>query len=122
MHVYAPGAENYRIISLTVAAQPFVRLAPIRYPASEIYVFEPLNERIPVYQTPFKLIQELRLEEQPQAQAAFRGKPSLRLTGTLDYQACDDRICFNPVSVPLSWTVAVRPSGIERPSRTLTPP
>jgi hypothetical protein len=33
---------------------------------------------------------------------------SLTLTGVLKYQACDDKICFNPVSAPLSWTIAVK--------------
>ncbi len=121
MHVYAPGADNYRLITLMVAAQPFVRLAPMRYPASEIYFFEPLHERIPVYQKPFKLVQELMLDARPQAQAAFRGKPLLTLTGTLDYQACDDKICFNPVSVPLSWTLALRPNPTQGPSGAPTP-
>ncbi|MQA30993.1 MAG: hypothetical protein GEU82_14365 [Luteitalea sp.] len=114
MHVYAPGADDYRIVTLTVAAQRFVRLAPTRYPASEMYLFEPLNERIPAYQKPFTLVQEVTLDSQPEARAALRATPSLTLTGTLDYQACDDRICFKPVSVPLTWTVAMqtgRPSG-----------
>ena len=63
MHVYAPGADDYRVITLTVATQPFIRLSPVQYPASEIYVFEPLDERIPVYQKPFTLIQELMLDK-----------------------------------------------------------
>ena len=29
--------------------QPAVRLLPVEYPESEIYFFEPLNERVPVY-------------------------------------------------------------------------
>lgn len=105
MHVYAPGADSYRIITVTMAAQPFVRVLPLQYPPSEIYVFVPLNERIPVYQKPFTLRQGLVLDAQPQARAALRGRASLTVTGTLDYQACDDRVCFNPVSVPLSWTL-----------------
>ncbi len=105
MHVYAPGAESYRIVAVTLAAQPFVRVLPIQYPPSEIYVFAPLNERIPAYQKPFTLRQDLVLEAHPQAQAALRGKASLVVKGTLDYQACDDKVCFNPVSVPLSWTL-----------------
>lgn len=121
MHVYAPGAVDYRIITLAVAAQPFVRLLPVQYPASEIYVFEPLNERIPVYQKPFKLIQELSLEGHSRAQAAFRGKSSVTLTGTLDYQACDDKVCFSPVSVPLSWKLALGASGSQRRGRAPTP-
>ena len=117
MHVYAPGADNYRLVTLTVPAQPFVQFTPIRYPPSEIYLFEPLNERIPVYQRPFKLVQEATLDTHPKAEAAFRGMESLTLKGTLDYQACDDRICFNPVSVPLSWTIALQPSAAQRQGR-----
>jgi hypothetical protein len=105
MHVYAPGAESYRVVTLTVATQPFVRVLPLQYPPSEIYVFAPLDERIPVYQKPFTLRQELVIATHPQARAALRAKSSLTVTGTLEYQACDDRICFNPVSVPLSWTL-----------------
>jgi len=109
MHVYAPGAMGYRVIGLTIASQPFVRTLPMRYPASEIYVFKPLNERVPVYQKPFTLVQDVIPEVTPEAQAAFRGKNSLTITGTLEYQACDDKLCYNPTSVPLSWTVALTP-------------
>jgi hypothetical protein len=85
-----------------------VRLLPPAYPRSEIYFFKPLNERVPVYQKPFRLVQEVVLEGNPEAQAALRGKDTITLSGTLDYQACDDAICFNPVSLPLSWTVSLR--------------
>lgn len=121
IHVYAPGADDYRVVTLSVAAQPYVRLVPMKYPAPEIYFFEPLNERIPVYQKPFTLIQDLVLDTRPQAQAAFRGSRFLTLNGALDYQACDDKICFNPVSVPVSWTIALRPGATERGSRTPLP-
>jgi hypothetical protein len=117
MHVYAPGAESYRVVTLTVAAQPFVRVLPLEYPPSEIYVFAPLNERIPVYQKPFTLRQELAIDTHSQARAALRGKPSLTVTGTLEYQACDDRICFNPVAVPLSWTLPLGPDAAQEPDR-----
>ena len=109
MHVYAPGAEKYRVVTVEIEPQPFVRLLPIQYSASEIYFFEPLNERVPVYQKPFTLVQEVVPEVSREARAAFEGKDTLTLTGSLEYQACDDRICYNPVSVPLSWTVKLRP-------------
>jgi peroxiredoxin len=96
IHVYAPGAKDYRVIRLTIEPQPFVRTLPMKYPASQIYHFKPLNERVPVYQKPFTLVQEIILEGTPQAQAAFRGKTSLTINGTLEYQACDDKICYNP--------------------------
>jgi peroxiredoxin len=115
IHVYAPGAKNYRVIGLNIAAQPFVRTIPAKYPASEIYFFKPLDERVPVFQKPFTLIQEAVLEGTPQAQAALRDKDSVTIAGTLEYQACDDKICYNPASVPLTWTLNLRPIIAERP-------
>jgi peroxiredoxin len=117
MHVYAPGAASYRAVALTIAPQPFVRVLPLKYPVSEIYLFKPLKERVPIYRKPFTLVQEVVLEGTPQAQAALRARPSLTLTGTFDYQACDDKVCFNPASVPLSWTLTLRPLVFERPNR-----
>lgn len=108
MHVYAPGASNYRVIGLNVTPQPHVRTAALRYSASEIYHFVPLNERVPVYQKPFTLLMDVVPEATAEARKAFAGKKELVITGTLDYQACDDKICYNPVSLPLSWTVAMR--------------
>ena len=55
IHVYAPGADDYRVISLEIDEQSALRLRPLQYPASEIYHFLPLNEKIPVYQKPFAL-------------------------------------------------------------------
>jgi len=116
MHVYAPGASSYRIVSVTITDPPILRVLSPRYPASEIYHFKPLNERVPVYQKPFTLVRELVLEGDVKSQGTYRGKDSLTISGTLDYQACDDKICYNPVSLPLSWTVNLRPLVFQRPN------
>ncbi len=116
MHVYAPGAASYRVIGVTLTPQPFVQLRPMTYPASERYTFKPLNETTPVFMNPFRLVQDLQLEGTSQAQAALRGKTSITVSGTLDYQACDDKVCYNPASVPVSWTFDLRSLVTERPT------
>ena len=108
IHVYAPGASSYQVISVAVAPQPFVRVLPVTYPPSQTYTFKPLNERVQVYEKPFTLVRELVLEGSPDAMRALRGRESVTLTGALEYQACDDKVCFNPASIPLSWTIALR--------------
>ena len=108
MHVYAPGASNYRIISVNITPQPHVRTSQLRYPASEIYHFVPLNERVPVYQKPFTLLMDVVPEATAEARKALAGRKELVISGTLEYQACDDKICYNPVSLPLTWTVAMQ--------------
>ena len=119
MHVYAPGAIDYRIITLNITPQPHLRTEPVRYPASEIYHFVPLDERVPVFQEPFSLMMEVVPEATAEARKVFAGRDELVITGMLEYQACDDAICYNPVSVPLSWTVALESfvPGAPRPAQ-----
>jgi hypothetical protein len=114
VHVYAPGAQGYRTVKLEMADQPYVRFLPLAYPASEIYFFKPLKERVAVYQRPFTLLQEVVLEVSPEAAKALAGRTELKLNGSLQYQACDEKQCFNPASVPLSWTLKLTPNITER--------
>jgi peroxiredoxin len=108
MHVYAPGAGNYRIVGLRVEPDPNLIVLPMSYPVSTNYYFEPLDETVPVYQEPFSLVQELILDGSPQAQQALRGQESITVKGTFDYQACSDEICYPPESLDLSWTIPLR--------------
>ena len=108
MHVYAPGADGYRVISFSIESQDLVRRLPVVYPASEVYHFEPLDERVPVYQSPFTLVQEVILAGDRASRDQMAGSDTITINGTLDYQACDDTICYNPVSLPVSWTVGLR--------------
>jgi hypothetical protein len=110
IHVYAPGAQSYRPVKLELAPQPYVRILPAAYPPSEIYFFKPLKEQVPVYQKAFTLLQEVVLEVSLEAVKALAGKTELNLSGVLHYQACDDRQCFNPTSVPLAWTLRLTPN------------
>ncbi len=109
IHVYAPGADElgYRVIALRMSDERFVRIEPTAHPASEIYHFEPLDERVPVYQQPFRLIQNVVVKASAEAIEALSNVDVITLGGQLDYQACDDSVCFSPVSVPVSWTLTV---------------
>ena len=116
MHVYAPGAGDagYRVVGLTLDLPSFLRLLPAEYPESEIYYFEPLDERVPVYREPFRLVQEVVVEGDQESSAQLAKIDALTLTGRLDYQACDDKVCYDPVSVPLTWTLTVSPLDRQR--------
>ena len=109
IHVYAPGAETmgYRVVSLNFRPVPHIRFEPMEFPESEIYYFEPLDERVPVYQSPFTLLQEVLVSGLPGVAQDLAQLDALTLSGTFDYQACNDELCFEPVSVPLSFTLDV---------------
>ena len=100
MHVYAPGTK-YRAITLTLSRNPSLKLTPAVYPKPEIYIFKPLKEQVLVYSEPFKLRMNIGVGQVP------RHAARLKITGTLSYQACDDRVCYLPESVPLEWNLRV---------------
>jgi hypothetical protein len=39
---------------------------------------------------------------------------SLTIAGVLDYQACDDKVCFTRQTLPHTWTVSLRQLDSER--------
>ena len=117
IHVYAPGVTGYKPIALTIEPQPWVVVRPAAYPVAEDYHFKPLDEHVKVFQRPFRIVQDVALDASPEAQAALKDVTSLTLKGTLAYQACDNRICFSPQSIPLTWTLTVRQLDRERAKR-----
>jgi len=116
MHVYAPGQAGYIPVSVTIAADPAFTIHPIAFPESDIHYFAPLDERVQVYSHPFRLVQEmtLSLSREMRARAAGEGA-TLTIRGEFRYQACDDRVCFMPVTIPVEWTVKLK--KLEAPER-----
>ena len=108
MHVYAPGKHDYRVVRLNIDPQPWLRAHDTRYPPSEIYHFKPLDERVEVYSKPFRLVQDVTILATPEVQKTLATMPTVTITGALEYQACDDKVCYNPARVPFSFTVATK--------------
>jgi hypothetical protein len=105
IHVYAPGKHSYQVISFALDPQPWLRLQPVQYPGSEIYHFKPLDERVNVYMKPFRLVQDLTILATPEAQKLLAKETSVTISGRLQYQACDDKVCYQPASIPMKWTL-----------------
>jgi len=101
MHVYAPGT-HYRPVTVTLNRSAWLKPAKTTYPKASIYIFKPLKEQVLVYSEPFKLTTNIAIGAIPARMT------QVKISGTLSYQACDDRVCYLPQSVPLEWTVPVR--------------
>ena len=114
MHVYAPGATDYRPIALAIDPQPGLLLREAQYPKPEVLYFQPLDEHVPVYAKPFRIVQDVTLDASRQGQVLFKDRTSITITGKVNYQACDDKVCFIPATVPVSWTISVRQLDTDR--------
>lgn len=98
MHVYSPGQKGYIGITLTLHPDLAFTAAKAKYPAGEKLFMKILNETQLVYSKPFRITQDVRFVK------AGAGAPRT-IKGTLRYQACDDKICYLPQNVPVSWTI-----------------
>jgi DsbC/DsbD-like thiol-disulfide interchange protein len=96
MHVYAPGEKDAIPVSLTLDASPGVKPGKISFPPPQKYFFAPLKLTQLVYSKPFRLTLPITIASAPATKA-------LTVSGTLEYQACDDSVCYIPKKVRVSW-------------------
>ena len=105
MHVYAPGKHDYQVITVNVDAQPWLKPQATMYPPSEIHDFKELNEKVEVYSKPFKLVRDVSILSSVVAKKALAATPSPMITGNVEYQACDDKVCYAPKKVPFKFAL-----------------
>ena len=121
MHVYAPGQPDVIPVSLTLAASDAVASQPLQFPKAEKLEFKELGETHLVYSKPFRLVQDVTVgSSRSLAKRAATSGATLTVKGTLRYQACDNTICYAPVNVPVSWTLALQntaPTATRKPER-----
>lgn len=119
MHVYAPGQPDVIPISLTLKAADAKIAQPVQFPPAEKLEVKELGETQLVYSRPFRLVQDVAVPSSPSlVKRAASPDASLTFNGVLKYQACDNTICYAPVSVPVTWTVALKaetPQAVKKP-------
>lgn len=94
IHVYAPGNEDYIPVELKVDASPGLKPGAPTYPPAEPFVFGDLKEIVQVYAKRFRI-------RVPVAWDGSAPRPST-LSLTLRYQACTDKVCYPPATLPLA--------------------
>jgi thioredoxin:protein disulfide reductase len=102
MHVYAPSVEGYIPIEWSMAPNTTIVVQPMVTPPPHMLHLEAIDETLPVYSGRFRLVRDITIASDSKL------KGTVTIEGTLRYQACDDRMCYVPKSVPLKWTLRVQ--------------
>jgi hypothetical protein len=107
LHVYAPGVEGYIPIDLEIQGSADVVAHPAVYPPSKMMHLAAIDETVPVYTGSFRVLREVTIGK--------KIKPGeLVIEGGFRYQACDDKKCYIPETVPVKWTLRVEAHDTER--------
>lgn len=108
MHVYAPGVEGgYIAVEFEVETAKGVEVFPATYPQSELIHLPAIDETVPVFQGSFRILADVKIGQIKDLGPLLNANGDLLLRGNFRYQACDDKLCYLPASVPLEWTVNV---------------
>jgi hypothetical protein len=110
MHVYAPEVQgSYIPITWKIPASPAWTAKEPFYPPSKKLHLEAIDETVPVYEGAIKLTRDLAIGSAKDVQAVLNNG-ELTVEGTFRYQACDDKMCYRPETVPLKWAFRVKGS------------
>lgn len=114
VRVFAPGASGHRALALKVEPQPGLVMRDAHFPQPEDQLLEPSNVHVPVYRRPFRIVQDVLLDPSKEALPALQALERMTITAVLEYEAGAGRESSGPRSLPLSWTVEVKPLDRER--------
>jgi hypothetical protein len=114
LHVYAPGVTGYKPIELRLDLPPEIKAEPAVYPTPKILFLPAIHERVPVFEGRFRIEQDVTVKSDRPSLASLGPGKSISIRGELKYQACDEKICYLPTSVPVSWELHVVPLDLKR--------
>jgi hypothetical protein len=104
MHVYAPGVEGYIPIEWKMNDSDVWTAHEVGYPKPEILFLKAIDEKVPVYQNQFRLTRDITVGPDAKIKPALDAEGKFVMEGILRYQACDDRLCYIPQVLKLTWS------------------
>jgi peroxiredoxin len=115
VHVYAPGTKGYKTVKLVIDPLPDFEIRQANYPSAKILYLPAIKERVPVFEGAFRIQQELKVNSMAEFSGTL-GADGKKVTvkGSLEYQACDSKICFLPATVPVEWQFQILPLDRQR--------
>jgi hypothetical protein len=102
IHVYATDKYGFTPVSLVVASQPHISVGKVKYPLPEAGITPGTDTLIPMFTKQFRLEAPVTI-----APSAKSGE-TLTIAGAINYQACNETLCFPTTSLPVTWTVTVK--------------
>lgn len=104
MHVYSPEVEGYIPIAWTMDTASGLTHYDAEFPEAKTLHLPAIDESVPVYEGSFRLVRDIMIG-QPNELGEVLEDGALKIRGSLRYQACDDKVCYLPTTVPLEWTI-----------------
>ena len=102
IHIYAAGAKDFTPVSLVVVPNAAVSTGKPAYPKSVTQIVAGATDPVPAYRQAFRIALPATIS------STAKRDDVVTVSGSVNYQACDDRLCYPVSSAPVAWTLTVR--------------
>ena len=117
MHVYAPEVTGYKPIQLELEPTVAAEAGPATFPKPMSLYLPAIKETVPVFEGKFRISQDVNVNfpKGPNGAPALpTSEETISVAGQLKYQACDEKVCYPPTSVPVKWDLKLETLDLER--------
>jgi AhpC/TSA family/Disulphide bond corrector protein DsbC len=103
MHVYAPGVTGYIPVDWKLEDAGVAKVHPVQFPAAQKLLLKAIHETALVYQGRVRMTREITFAAENTLKPLVGPSGDVVIKGSFRYQACDDRKCYLPETVPVEW-------------------
>jgi peroxiredoxin len=119
MHLYAPEVKGYIPIDWQMTDSKTIAVTPAAYPPSHLLNLPVIKETVPVYDKHTRVTRDILIGQENEIAPLIGPDRMLTVEATFKYQACDDKECYLPKTIPLQWTFHVGKLDTQRPPAEL---
>jgi DsbC/DsbD-like thiol-disulfide interchange protein len=102
IHIYAAGAKEFTPVSIVLTPNASIVAGKARYPKPDGAPVPGASDPPPVYERPFRITVPVTISSKA------RPGETVTIAGAVNYQACDDRLCYPVAVAPVTWKIAVK--------------
>ena len=102
IHIYADGAKDFTPVSLVLTPNAGITAGKPKYPKPDVAAPPGSTDVVPAYKQTFRIAVPVTIKS--------TAKPGdvVSIAGAVNYQACDDRLCYPVTAAPVAWKITVK--------------
>lgn len=99
--VYAAGARDFQPVAFVMTPHPAITASKPAYSESELDANSGSATPVPVYKKTFRIAVPIVISP------TLKHNDALTIGAAINYQACDDRLCYPSTSIPVLWKLSL---------------
>lgn len=115
VHVYGPEVgAGYEGLDVSISPLPHLTAYPASYPTAHALRLPWTTETLTGYEAPVRVAVDVVLATRQEMAPVLEAGQGLRISGSVRLQACDNRECWAPEVIPVTWHLDLIAPDLQR--------